>query len=89
MQLSRVRVERVGDTVRINAELVDTRSERYLWAETFNRRLDEILQVQDDVAEAIAFHAKLFALAVSKCRIRNNQDQTCGVRGPTFEAATT
>ena len=47
-------VRRVGDRVRIVAQLVDGESDRQMWAETYDRRLDDIFAIQTDVALQIA-----------------------------------
>jgi len=47
-------VMRVGDTVRINAQLIDARADRHLWAESFERRSQDVLALQDELASAIA-----------------------------------
>ncbi len=47
-------VMRSGDRVRITANLLDARSERHLWAESYERDLRDILALQSDVARAIA-----------------------------------
>lgn len=46
-------VRRVGDRVRVTAQLVDATTRSSAWAERFDRKLDEILQVDDEVTEAI------------------------------------
>ena len=49
-------VRRVGDRVRITAQLIDARTDRHLWAETYDRELtaSNVFSVQSDVAEKIA-----------------------------------
>jgi TolB-like protein/DNA-binding winged helix-turn-helix (wHTH) protein len=47
-------VLRSGDRVRITANLLDARSERHLWAESYDRDLRDVLALQDEVARAIA-----------------------------------
>ena len=47
-------VRRDGDRIRITAQLIETRSELNLWAEVYDRRLEETLILQSDVAERIA-----------------------------------
>lgn len=47
-------VQRAGNRVRINVQLIDARSDSHLWAETYDRTLDDIFQVEDDVAGRIA-----------------------------------
>ena len=47
-------VRRSGDRVRIVAQLVDARTDQHLWAETYDRRLTDIFEIQTDVALQIA-----------------------------------
>ncbi len=49
-------VRRVGDRVRINAQLVDARTDRHLWAESYDQELTaaNIFAIQSDVALEIA-----------------------------------
>jgi serine/threonine-protein kinase len=47
-------VRRAGDRVRIVAQLVDARTDQHLWAETYDRRLTDIFEIQTDVALQIA-----------------------------------
>jgi TolB-like protein/Tfp pilus assembly protein PilF len=47
-------VRRDGDRIRITAQLIETRTELHLWAEVYDRRLEETLMLQSDVAERIA-----------------------------------
>src|SRR5215470_19859768 len=45
-------VSREGDRVRIRAELVKTEDGFQLWSETYDRKIDDIFAVQDDIARA-------------------------------------
>ena len=47
-------VRRDGDRIRITAQLIETRSEVHLWAETYDRSVGEVLILQTDVAAHIA-----------------------------------
>jgi TolB-like protein/Tfp pilus assembly protein PilF len=47
-------VLRSGKRVRITAQLIDADKEKHLWAQSFERDLDDVLALQDDVARAIA-----------------------------------
>ena len=47
-------VRQAGDRVRIVAQLIDTEQARHLWAETYDRRLDDVFAIQTDVALQIA-----------------------------------
>ena len=47
-------VRREGERIRITAQLIETRSEVHLWAETYDRSVGEALILQADVAAHIA-----------------------------------
>jgi serine/threonine-protein kinase len=47
-------VRRSGNRVRIVAQLVDPRTDQHLWAESYDRELDDIFAIQTDVALQIA-----------------------------------
>ena len=46
-------VRRQGDRVRITAQLIETESDTHLWSETFERDLEDIFRVQEEIAQAI------------------------------------
>ena len=46
--------QRVGDSVHIMAQLIDPETERALWAENYERTLENVLVLQGEVAQAIA-----------------------------------
>src|SRR5216684_6622981 len=45
---------RAGDRVRISAELIVAANEQHLWGDSYTRDVRDVLQMQDEVAEAIA-----------------------------------
>src|SRR5437773_1238296 len=47
-------VQRSGDTVRVNVQLIKAANDSHLWADTFDRKLTDIFSVESDVAKAIA-----------------------------------
>ena len=47
-------VQRSGNRVRVNAELVDARTDRQLWAQTYDRDLADVFAIQSEIAKAIA-----------------------------------
>jgi serine/threonine-protein kinase len=63
-------VRRVGDHVRIVAQLVDPASGQNLWAETYDRRLTDIFGIQTEVALQIAAALKAELTASERERIR-------------------
>ncbi len=46
-------VRRVGNRIRVTAQLIDTESGNHLWAERFDRQLEDIFDVQDEITEKI------------------------------------
>ncbi|MGH8121495.1 MAG: tetratricopeptide repeat protein, partial [Rudaea sp.] len=54
-------VQKVGDAVHINVQLIRAATDDHLWAEIYNRKLDDIFAVEGEVAGAIAdkLNAKL------------------------------
>jgi serine/threonine protein kinase/Tfp pilus assembly protein PilF len=47
-------VQRSGDGVRVNVQLVKAANNSHLWADTFDRKLTDIFSVESEVAKAIA-----------------------------------
>jgi TolB-like protein/Flp pilus assembly protein TadD len=47
-------VRRIGDRVRIVAQLIDADSDEHLWAETYDRQLTDVFAIQSEVALNIA-----------------------------------
>jgi TolB-like protein/Tfp pilus assembly protein PilF len=47
-------VQRVGNRVRVNAQLIDARTDNHLWAEHYDRELADVFGIQTQIAEAIA-----------------------------------
>ena len=47
-------VLRVGDKVRITAQLIDARADKHLWAKSYERNSRDVLALQDELASAIA-----------------------------------
>ena len=46
-------VRKSGNTIRLNAQLIDGSSNRHIWAERYDRSLDNIFDVQDDLSNTI------------------------------------
>jgi TolB-like protein len=47
-------VQRSGDEVRVNVQLVKAETDTHLWADTFDRKLPDIFQIESDIAKTIA-----------------------------------
>ncbi|HSM27494.1 MAG TPA: tetratricopeptide repeat protein [Thioalkalivibrio sp.] len=46
-------VRRSGNRIRITAQLIEARSDTHLWSEVYDRTLDDIFEIQDEVAEEV------------------------------------
>jgi TolB-like protein/Tfp pilus assembly protein PilF len=49
-------VQRVGNRVRVNAQLLDARNDQHLWGETYDRDLSDVFAIQSEIAKTIAEH---------------------------------
>ena len=47
-------VQRAGDQVRVNVQLINGLNEAHLWADTYDRKLNDIFAVESEIAKAIA-----------------------------------
>jgi TolB-like protein/Tfp pilus assembly protein PilF len=47
-------VQRAGNRVRVNAQLIDARTDTHLWAQTYDRDLADVFAIQSEIAKAIA-----------------------------------
>jgi len=47
-------VQKSGDAVRVNVQLIKAANDSHLWADTFDRKLTDIFSVETDIAKAIA-----------------------------------
>jgi adenylate cyclase len=66
-------VRKAGNRIRVTAQLIDARSDRHLWAKTYDRELDDIFAVQTEIARQVAE-----ALQVE---LRATEDARLGARG--------
>jgi serine/threonine protein kinase/tetratricopeptide (TPR) repeat protein len=47
-------VQRSGNRVRVNAQLIDARNDAHLWAQTYDRDLADVFAIQSEIAKTIA-----------------------------------
>ncbi|PZR77744.1 MAG: hypothetical protein DLM52_03855, partial [Chthoniobacterales bacterium] len=47
-------VQRAAGKVRVNAQLIDARTDAHSWAENYDRPLDDVFAIQSEIAKAIA-----------------------------------
>ena len=47
-------VQRAGNKVRVNAQLINARTDAHEWAENYDRPIDDVFAIQSEIAKAIA-----------------------------------
>ena len=47
-------VQHAGNRLRVNAQLIDARTDAHLWAQTYDRDLADVFAIQSEIAETIA-----------------------------------
>jgi TolB-like protein/Tfp pilus assembly protein PilF len=84
-------VQKAGDQVRVNVQLVNAQTDSHLWADTYDRKLTDIFGVESEIAKGIAesLQAKLTgreeqALAVKPTN--NPEAYDAYLRGLAFDA---
>ncbi len=87
-------VTRSGDRVRVTAQLIDAAGDRHLWAESYERSLNDLLALQRDVAAAITdrVQAKLTArerAAMTSAQQVNPDAYLAYIKGRSFWAQRT
>jgi serine/threonine-protein kinase len=66
-------VRRAGPRVRIVVHLVDPRTEKHLWGETFDRQLSDVFEVQSEVAQQITGALSLALSPEEKKRVEKKE----------------
>jgi TolB-like protein/Tfp pilus assembly protein PilF len=55
-------VRKSGNRVRITAQLIDARTDTHLWSATYDRQIDDLFTVQDEIAAAVVGQLKVTLL---------------------------
>jgi TolB-like protein len=61
-------VRKSGSALRISAELINVTNDARVWSETYDRTLDDVFKVQDDIAGAVVAALKVSMLGETKTR---------------------
>jgi class 3 adenylate cyclase/TolB-like protein len=78
-------VQKLGDTVRVNAQMIDAETGGQLWAEQFNGDVTRLAELHDDVKGWIA-HSLDIALSIEEGRRSLRQPDNRDAVGLTFQA---
>jgi TolB-like protein/Tfp pilus assembly protein PilF len=84
-------VQKAGDQVRVNVQLINAQSDSHLWADTYDRKLTDIFGVESEIAKRIAesLQAKLSGREEQGLAVKptnNPEAYDAYLRGLTFEA---
>jgi TolB-like protein len=71
-------VRSVGQRVRVTAELIDAESSGHVWAERYDRRVQDIFAVQDEIADTIAARMEPEIGAAERERARRKPPEDLG-----------
>jgi TolB-like protein/DNA-binding winged helix-turn-helix (wHTH) protein/tetratricopeptide (TPR) repeat protein len=71
-------VIREKDNVRVTVQLLDGPADRHLWSEEYERPLNGVLNLQRDVAKAVAHEVRVKLTAVQQARLKIIQDLNPG-----------
>ncbi len=52
-------VRKAGNTVRVAVQLIDANHDKHLWAENYDRKLEDVFSIQNDIAENVAMALKV------------------------------
>ena len=66
-------VQRRGDSIRINTQLIDANTEQHLWAERYNRQMPELFTVQDEIVRSITGKLAVKVGDAERNRVRRNK----------------
>ncbi len=64
-------ISRSGQRVRVTAQLLQASTDRHLWAETYDRDLGDILNVESEVANAIAQQVRVQLTPTQRAQLRS------------------
>src|ERR1700757_3496261 len=83
-------VQKIANAVHVNVQLIRTATDEHLWAESYNRKLDDVFGVEGEVASSIAdqLNAKLSGAeqkAVAEKPTQNAAAYDADLRGLTIE----
>ncbi|MDA9316151.1 tetratricopeptide repeat protein [Pseudomonadales bacterium] len=60
-----VRRNDIDDTIRVTAQLVNTRDGAHLWSNTYDRQFTDVFKIQDDIAAAVVDELKIKLLGAT------------------------
>jgi TolB-like protein/Tfp pilus assembly protein PilF len=68
-------VQRIGNRVRVNVQLIDANTDEHLWANDYDRDLTDVFAIQTDLAQKIANELQAKLSPTEKAQIENKPTQ--------------
>ncbi|MGH7518074.1 MAG: protein kinase domain-containing protein [Gemmatimonadales bacterium] len=62
-------VQTAGDRVRVTAQLIDARTERHLWVETYEEELSDVLRLESRIAQSVADEIRIAVTPVERTQL--------------------
>ncbi|MCH7474379.1 MAG: tetratricopeptide repeat protein, partial [Gemmatimonadetes bacterium] len=81
-------VRKVGNRIRITAQLIDAKSGAHLWAQHSDRELTDIFQLQDDITQSVTATIEPKLVAAEGVRSQNRSPEDLGAWGLVMRALT-
>ena len=77
-------VQRAGNKIRVTAQLIDVGNGFHLWSGNFDRDLDDVFAIQDEIAHEVvaALKVSLLGTPVAAARQRPDRQYRCLYRIP-------
>jgi adenylate cyclase len=79
-------VRRVGDRVRVVAQLIDAMTDQHIWAETYDRKLTDIFAIQSELAISIAGALRAELSADERQKLRDHAKEDIAPHPQAYEA---
>ena len=67
-------IRKSGNTFRITAQLVDANTGVHIWSETYDRKMEDIFKIQDEIATKVTEQLKVSLLGVALTSVRVDTD---------------
>lgn len=64
---------RVGDRIRITVQLIDAELDEHIWSETFEEEVEDVMLLQNEVAQAIAKQVEATILPLEQAYLKNTE----------------
>jgi TolB-like protein/DNA-binding winged helix-turn-helix (wHTH) protein/Flp pilus assembly protein TadD len=64
-------VRKSGDRLRVTAQLIRADTSEYVWSQTFDRKLEDIFKIQDEIAGAVVTALRVHLLTVQQRSAKN------------------